>query len=344
LRDLEIPSDPRLLTGVSDNEDAAVLSFPVGQALVQTVDFLTPIVNDPYRFGQIAAANALSDVYAMGGNPVAAMNIVCFPSRSMPLDILRAILSGGLAKIREAGAVMAGGHSVDDPEIKYGLCVSGEVAPDRFSTNHGLLPGDLLILTKPIGTGILATAVKQNAPGPGGVDALKQNMPGGDALKQSAPGNDALEEILWRTASRLNAVPGQLIREFGLKAATDVTGFGLGGHILEMSAASGLAVELESQAIPLIPHALDFAAKGIIPGGSLANRRYFEPRIQASPTTDPNLLTLLFDAQTSGGMLLCVPESLVKTVNERLTAEGDLAAVVGRVLDEPATQGLLHIR
>ena len=297
------------------------MTFPSGRALVQTVDFLTPIVNDPYRFGQIAAANALSDVYAMGGTPVAAMNIVCFPSQTLPLDILRAILAGGLSKIREAGAVIAGGHSVDDTEIKYGLCVSGEVPPDRFASNRGLTPGTLLILTKPIGTGILATAVKQNA-----------------------PNGAQLEEIIWRVASRLNAIPGRLIRELCLKAATDVTGFGLGGHVLEMSAASGWAVELDAQTIPLIPHALDFAAKGIIPGGSLANRRYFEPHVQASPTTDPNLLTLLFDAQTSGGMLLCVPESLVKTVSERLTAEGDLAAVVGRVLDEPATQGLLHIR
>ena len=321
MRELEVPNDPRLLTGTSDNEDAAVLTFPVGQALVQTVDFLTPIVNDPYRFGQIAAANALSDVYAMGGNPVAAMNIVCFPSRSMPLDTLRAILSGGLSKIHEAKAVMAGGHSVDDPEIKYGLCVSGEVAPDLFATNHGLVPGDLLMLTKPIGTGILATAVKQNA-----------------------PDSDALEEIVWRVASRLNVVPGSLIREFALKAATDVTGFGLGGHILEMSCASGLAVQLNAQAIPLIPHALDLAAKGIVPGGSQANRRYFEPRVQATPGIDPNLLTLLFDAQTSGGILLAVPESLAQTVSERLIASGDLAAVVGSVLDEPAPQGLLRVR
>jgi len=321
LRELEIPHDSRLLTGSCDNEDAAVLTFPSGRALVQTVDFLTPIVNDPYRFGQIAAANALSDIYAMGATPVAAMNIVCFPSHSLPLDILRDILAGGLSKIREAGAAMAGGHSVDDTEIKYGLCVSGEVPPDRFATNHGLLPGDLLILTKPIGTGILATAVKQNV------------LNGAQ-----------FEEAIWRVASRLNAVPGQLIREFGLKAATDVTGFGLGGHILEMSAASGWAVELSAQTVPLIPHALDFAAHGIVPGGSLANRRYFEPRVQAASTTDPNLLTLLFDAQTSGGILLCVPESLAETISERLTAEGDLAAVVGRVLDEPAPQGLLHIR
>ena len=319
-----------MLTGVSDNEDAAVLSFPVGQALVQTVDFLTPIVNDPYRFGQIAAANAFSDVYAMGATPVAAMNIVCFPSHRMPLDILHAILAGGLSKIREAGAAMAGGHSVDDTEIKYGLCVSGEVPPDRFAVNGGLRPGDLLILTKPVGTGILATAVKQN-------------VPGNDAFKQNTPDSDALEDILWRVASRLNAVPGRLIREFGLKAATDVTGFGLGGHVLEMSAASGWAVEVDAQAIPLIPHALDFAAKGIVPGGSLANRRYFEPRVQASPAVDPGLLTLVFDAQTSGGILLAVPEPLAGSVSKRLIAEGDLAAVVGHVLNEVTPQGLLHI-
>ena len=236
---------------MGDNEDAAVLSFPQGKALIQTVDFFTPVVNDPFRFGQIAAANALSDVYAMGGEPFSAMNIVCFPATCMPLDVLKEVLRGGLSKIREAGAAMAGGHSVEDAEIKYGLAVSGFVDPGRFASNRGLRPGDRLLLTKPVGTGVLATAVKANAPGSG-----------------------QLEETIWRVASRLNAAPGQAIRTFALEAATDITGFGLGGHALEMSQASGWAVELTSEAVPLLPEALDLARQGYLPAGSHSNRRF----------------------------------------------------------------------
>jgi len=321
LRELEIPDDPRLLTGNGDNEDAAVLSFPVGKALVQTVDFFTPVVNDPYRFGQIAAANALSDVYAMGGQPYAAMNIVCFPSKCMSLAILRDILAGGLSKIREAGAVLAGGHSVEDPEMKYGLSVTGSVDPGRFASNRGLRPGDRLLLTKPLGTGVLATAVKA-----------------------ALPGFEELEEVIWRVASRLNAVAGAVIREFGLKAATDVTGFGLGGHALEMSKASGWTIEFEASAAPVLHEALDLARQGFVPAGSHANRRYFAARTEVAPGVDPTRLDLLFDAQTSGGMLLAVPEELVGAVSRRLLAAGDLAEEVGRVLDEPSIEGLLRIR
>lgn len=297
-----------------------MLSFPPGKALVQTVDFFTPVVNDPFRFGQIAAANALSDVYAMGGEPFAAMNIVCFPAKCMSLDILKEVLRGGFSKIKEAGAAMAGGHSVEDAEIKYGLAVSGLTDPDNFATNRGLRHGDRLLLTKPLGTGILATAVKA-----------------------ALPDSDRYEDAIWRVASRLNSVPGRLIREYGLRAATDVTGFGLGGHLLEMSKASGLEVELFAHAAPVIPDAYDLARQGFVPVGSHANRKYFAQGCVVDNGVDPLLLDLLFDAQTSGGLVLAVPEALVESVSQALIDAGDLAAPVGRVLDHTSLPGLLRV-
>ncbi len=296
------------------------MSFPQGKALVQTVDFFTPVVNDPFRFGQIAAANALSDVYAMGGEPYAAMNIVCFPAKCMPLDILKEILRGGLTKIREAGAALAGGHSVDDNEIKYGLSVSGLVEPGRFASNRGLSPGDSLLLTKPVGLGILATAVKANL-----------------------PGCAALEESIWRVAARLNSGPGRVVRALSLKAATDVTGFGLGGHSLEMSKASGLAVEIEASAVPVIEEARELARMGFVPAGSHANRRYFASNTVISPDVDPIAVDMVFDAQTSGGMVLAVPPHLEDTARTMLEEASDLCVRVGRVLDEPAPNGLLRL-
>lgn len=289
--------------------------------MIQTVDFFTPIVNDPYRFGQIAAANALSDVYAMGGEPYAAMNIVCFPVKCMPLDILKDILRGGLSKVAEAGAAMAGGHSVDDQELKYGLSVSGLADPGLFASNRGLRPGDRLLLTKPIGTGVLATAVKGRH-----ADSLR------------------LEEIIWKVASRLNSAPGRVVRELGLSAATDITGFGLGGHALEMSKASGLAVELAAQEIPFIPEAADLARLGFIPGGSHANRRYFAGSVDVGPTVDGIFADLIFDAQTSGGMLLAVPADKVEEASAMLIESGDMAREVGFVSGEAAPEGLLRIR
>ncbi len=247
-----LPPDPhaagRLLTPAGSNEDAAVVAVPRGKALVQTVDFFTPVVNDPYAFGQIAAANALSDVYAMGGDPWCAMNIVCFPVQEYPASVLSDILAGGAAKIAEAGAVLAGGHSINDQEIKYGMAVTGLVDPDCFATNTRLRPGQKLMLTKRLGTGILATAVK----------AEWENA-------------DELEKILVASAAKLNAGPARVIQRLRLDAATDITGFGLGGHALEMAAASGVDVRIETAALPILPHALDLAAVGLLPAGSYAN-------------------------------------------------------------------------
>jgi selenide, water dikinase len=321
LRELPPIADPRLLTSQGVNEDAAVVRLPDGQGLVQTVDFFTPIVNDPYKFGRIAAANALSDVYAMGGTPLCAMNIVCFPSKTMDKAILAAILRGGLDAVLEAGAVPAGGHSVEDKEIKYGLAVSGLVAADGFASNTGLMPGDILILTKPIGTGVLATALK------GGF---------GDAA--------AIEGLIFQWAGRLNAAGGRVIRELKLRAATDVTGFGLGGHLLEMAAASQVAVELRLADIPFLPEAVDLAGLGMLPAGSFANRDFCRKTVSLAEELDPLLCDLVFDAQTSGGLVLAVPEAKVAAARTMLEEAGDLAAVIGRVVPEAVGRGRLRLR
>ncbi len=295
-----------------------VLRFPAGQALVQTVDFLTPVVDDPFRFGQIAAANALSDVYAVGGEPYAAMNVCCFPARSMPPEVFAAILKGGLSKIEEAGAVLCGGHSVEDPEIKYGLSVSGAVDPDKIATNRGLRPGDALLLTKPIGTGVVATAIKAGR-----------------------PGAERLEELVHFWCSRLNRAGAQVIRELGLKASTDVTGFGLGGHLLEMAASSGVTAEVTLSEVPFLPEALSLATLGLMPGGSIQNRNHYLPRTLVRPGLDELLVTLAFDAQTSGGLILGVPEGKVAEAQALLTEAGDLAVCIGRAVEKlPTGQAL----
>ena len=312
--------DDRLLTGLGDNEDAAVVRFPQGKALVQTLDFLTPIVNNPYWFGQIAAANSLSDVYAMGGEPYTAMNIVCFPIQTMDKKILRQILEGGMDKIRESGAVMAGGHSVKDTEIKYGLSVTGIVDPASFASNRGLRPGDHLLLTKPIGIGVLSTALKANF---------------GDSAK--------IEELIYKWASRLNKAGGKVIQVLGLKGATDVTGFGLGGHVLELAKASGVSVELWLDSIPFIPEAVELAGMGMFPGGSTANKKFCHSLVEVSAGADSIKVDLVFDAQTSGGLVLSVPEGQVDKARNMLLEAGDLAAHIGQVLPDDPLYGKLRL-
>ncbi len=283
------------------------MSFPAGKALVQTVDFFTPVVNDPYQFGRIAAANALSDVYAMGGEPWTAMNIVCFPPTKLPLEVLTAILKGGQDAVDEAGAVAAGGHSVEDDEIKFGLAVSGVVDPDNFASNRGVEPGDELILTKPIGTGVLATAVKGEM-----------------------PGYEPMEALLYETCGRLNKAGGAVIRELGVKGATDITGFGLGGHMLELAEASNVRLELRMKNVPLLPGALEMASMGMLPAGSICNRNHYLPKVDVADGLDPIHFDLMFDAQTSGGLLLAVkPDQLDQAMNMLIHA-GDVAAHVGR--------------
>lgn len=300
-----------MLAGRALNEDAAVLVVPSGKAIVQTADVLAPIVNNARDFGRVAAANALSDVYAMGGEPWCAMSLAFFPPDLAAKEndhILIDILQGAMDALRDAEAVSAGGHTVQDDELKFGLAVSGIIRPGHIARNDGLEPGQKLLLTKPLGTGILATAVKAHW----------------EYAEES-------EKEIERWCGRLNKVGGSVIRELDLKAATDITGFGLGGHVLEMARASGVTVELHLQELPLLPHVLEYARDGLIPAGSHANQRFFAPHVEIPAGADEALVSVVFDAQTSGGLLLAVPPKLVDEAKELLLAGGDLAAEIGVV-------------
>ena len=284
----------RVLHGFEHNEDAVILRTPpAGMALVQTVDVLSPLGNNPRLFGQVAAANALSDVYAVGGVPWSAMNIAAFPAQDVPLEVFAEILAGGLEKIVEAGAVLAGGHTLEDAEIKYGLSVTGYVDPGAVASNAGLRPGDALVLTKPLGTA---------------------------------------EADLYRWATHLNANAAEVLRAMNLKAATDITGFGLGGHLLEMARGSRVVVEIDTASLPFIDNVEAFASDGLIPAGSYANRRHCSCRTFVSPDVDSLRATLVFDAQTSGGLVLAVPQERVEEALERLASLGEPGWLVGHVL------------
>jgi len=295
--------------GISGYDDAGVYRLNDDTALIQTLDFFTPIVDDPFHFGQIAAANSLSDIYAMGGRPLLAMNIVCFPIKDMSKDILKAILAGGLDKIREAGALLVGGHSVEDAEIKYGLSVTGTVHPDQVLLNSGARPGDRLLLTKPIGTGILATAVK-----------------GGLASEE-------LEKEITACMACLNKAAGEAM--VGLAhGATDITGFGLLGHAQEMAAASKVAFRLDLAAIPLLPQTLDFANMGIIPEGGHKNLKFYRPCLITSLPPGDAMELILADPQTSGGLLIAASEENILAIQQKIAASGYpyQTAVIGEVV------------
>ena len=316
LSDIPAPPDPegRIVHGFSNNEDAVLVkSPPAGMVLVQTVDILGAIGNDARLFGQTAAANALSDVYAMGGIPWSVMNIAAFPSpekpEDAPISVLGEIIRGAMEKVAEAGAVLAGGHTLDDEFIKFGLAVTGAVDPERATRNDALVPGDVLILTKPLGTGILATAIKAKW-----------------------PGFEDAEDELYRWTTRLNARGAEVIRAMGLKAATDITGFGLAGHVLEMARGSNVSVELETAALPFMEQAEELASFGIIPAGTYRNREHCSCRTTISESAEELRSLLTFDAQTSGGLLLAVPQERVQEACERLGALGEPAHVVGRVI------------
>ncbi|MBA2848425.1 selenide,water dikinase [Thermosulfuriphilus ammonigenes] len=299
------------MVGLEGASDAGIYRLRDDLALVLTLDFFTPIVDDPYDFGQIAAANSLSDVYAMGGRPICALNVVCFP-KDEDKKILKEILCGGLDKIHEAGAVLVGGHSVDDPEIKYGLSVTGIVHPERYLSNSKARPGDVLFLTKPLGTGVIITALK-----------------GGVASKKAVARAVAVMKTLNQAAS-------EAMVEFALQAATDITGFGLAGHALEMAEASGVTVALYAQKVPILEEALEYLRLGLVPEGDYAIRRFCEKKIQIEGTPSRERLDLLFDAQTSGGLLIACPEEKAGKFLVRLLEKGVLeAAVVGEVLEGP---------
>ncbi len=289
-------------------DDAGVYKLSADTALILTLDFFTPIVDDPYTFGQIAAANALSDVYAMGGAPLTAMNILCFPCSPGYTDILAEILSGGAEKIREAGALLVGGHSVEDEEPKYGLSVTGIVHPEQVITNAGAREGDILILTKPLGTGVLTSALK------------------GEVLSET----DLLPAVTAMAA--LNKAGGEAMQETGVSAATDITGFGFLGHAFEMAQASGKSMKIKAAALPLLPRALEMAEMGILPTGLHNNRNYLGDNITISPEVPLALADLMYDPQTSGGLLISVPSRHEKMLLERLKARGVQAAAVGEVV------------
>jgi selenide, water dikinase len=299
---------PDLLVGMETADDAGVYRLTPEIALIQTVDFFTPIVNDPYLFGQIAAANALSDVYAMGGKPLTAMNILCVSLKMVPKEDLQAILIGGLDKIHEAGALLVGGHSVEDAELKYGLCVTGIVHPDRVLANTGARVGDRLILTKPLGTGVIATASKG---------------------RLASPEVEAQVAEVMRT---LNRIPEDILAAGHIHAATDITGFGFFGHALEMARGSQIIMTFFASRIPLLAAAQEFARLGLVPAGSFANRRFCEEHVQVAAGIDPLWLDLFSDAQTNGGLLLAVAPAAAGRIAARFQEEGcAAAAVVGEV-------------
>jgi len=278
-------------------------------AIVQTCDFFTPILDDPYEFGQVAAANSLSDVYAMGGKPLIAMNIVCYPC-SLGMEALREILRGGAEKVWESGALLVGGHSVDDREPKYGLSVTGIVHPDRVVLNRGALPGDAIVLTKPLGTGIVSTALMADL-----------------ADSQAQP-------RLYKVMSALNDKASQAMLEVGAHACTDITGFGFLGHLMEMAEASGVSLEVHASQIPVIEGALEYAQMGLIPGGLRRNQDFLAGKVEATDV-DQSVLEVMFDPQTSGGLLIAVAPDRVDDLVGRLRAaaadgngEHDRAAAV----------------
>jgi selenide,water dikinase len=284
LRLLPPLTDPNLLVGPETCDDAAVYRLSDDLALVLTVDYFTPIVDDPYAFGQIAAANALSDVYAMGGRPIAMLSIVGFPKDKLPLGILGEILKGGAEKGREAGVSVVGGHSIDDAEPKIGYAVTGLVHPARVWRNVGARPGDVLVLTKPIGTGIISTAIKQGKAPPAAVDAAV------------------------RTMATLNRAAAEAASEVTVHAVTDVTGFGLLGHLREMTCGSGVRARLTASRIALLPEVVALAEAGYVPGGTKRNLRAVASVVQWDPRIPEPLRAVIGDAQTSGGLLVATPD------------------------------------
>jgi selenide,water dikinase len=275
---LDLPEHPDLLVGLETSDDAGVFRLRDDLAIIQTVDFFTPVVDDPYSFGQIAATNAMSDVYAMGGRPLTSMNIICFPVKVMDISVLQEILRGGLDKIKEAGALLVGGHSVEDDELKYGLSVTGIIHPQDVLTNKGARAGDLLVITKPLGLGIVNTAIKGNMADMG--------------LIKKAVG----------IMSTLNSSPVEEFKNFHVRACTDITGFGLLGHACEMIDGLELGIKLYPDKVPVIPEAIDLARMGLIPAGTYRNRDFRRKSLIGFDKMDKVLADVLFDPQTSGGL------------------------------------------
>ncbi len=302
--------DPALLVGADTLDDAAIYRLSDDVALVQTVDFFTPVVDDPYDFGRIAAANAFSDIYAMGGRPLTALNVVCFPSDTLPLETLGRILQGGAESARLAGATIVGGHTIDDPEPKYGMAVTGVLKPGTEMTNAGVRPGDLLILTKPLGTGIIATAIKQGKASALAIAAATESM------------------------VALNRDGSEVARSHDLRALTDVTGFGLLGHLSEMCRSSRVSIELWYDRLLFLPEAAELASAGVVPGGTRRNLDFVADWVAFDPGFEEWRRLLVADAQTSGGLVLAVSPKIAPDVVRDLESKGTpAAAVIGRALE-----------
>jgi selenide,water dikinase len=292
-------------------EDAGVYKLTDELAMVQTVDFFTPIVDDPYDFGRIAVANALSDVYAMGGKPLTALNIVCFPRDTMDISILREVLKGGLDAMHEAAVLLLGGHSVDDPELKYGLAVTGTIHPGKVVHNNGAKPGDRLILTKPLGTGIISTAIKRN--------------------KAS---KEAIARVV-KSMTTLNRTASEVMMEVGVNACKDITGFGLLGHASEMIEGTEVGMVIDAAAVPIFPEAREYAGMGMVPGGTQRNREFRIDMVDIDSKVPQYLQDILFDPQTSGGLLIAVPKAKASRLLKRLHEEGiKEAVIIGEVVGE----------
>lgn len=306
--------DENLLVGVETSDDAAVYRITEDLAMIQTLDFFPPMVDDPYTFGQIAASNAMSDIYAMGGEPKVALNIVAYPNCLGP-EGLEAILAGGASKVQEAGAVLAGGHSINDEEPKYGMSVTGFVHPDKVWKNYGAKPGDVMILTKPLGTGIINTAVKADMASEEAMEAARTSM------------------------TSLNKIAKEVFAEFPIHCCTDVTGFSLAGHSLEIARASEVTLEIQAEKLPILPEALWYASMGLVPEGTYRNKNYQKQEVSLGKGISEAVEDLIFDPQTSGGLLACVEAAYAEEILAALEKRGlaTAAAVIGRVKEKQET-------
>jgi selenide,water dikinase len=309
---LPLISDPNLITGIEHADDAGIYKLSEELAIIQTVDFFTPIVDDPFIFGQVAVANSLSDVYAKGGRPLTALNIVCFPVKTMDISILREILTGGLDKMREAGVVLVGGHSVEDKELKYGLSVTGTIHPEKVVLNNGSKAGDKLLLTKPLGTGIVNTALKR-----------------GKATDEAV--SKAINYMI-----TLNNKASELMMTVSVHACTDITGFGLLGHACEMIEGTDVGMVIYSTEVPYIEEAKELAEMGMTPGGTQRNRDYRGNMVKIDQDVPGYLMDIFFDPQTSGGLLISAPEAVAESLLKMMHEDGiKEAAIIGEIVTEP---------
>jgi len=306
------PFDPNLLVGFDQADDAGVYRLRDDLALVQTLDFFTPIVDDPFDYGRIAALNSINDVWAMAGTPITAMAITCFPKKGLDFAILGEIMRGGLSVLTENKVALVGGHSVDNEQIMFGYSVTGVIDPNKVATNAGARPGDLIILTKPIGTGVISTGIK--------------------LAKASA---SVVEESI-ATMLTPGKYAAEAMREFDVKGATDVTGFALLGHSWEMARASNVTIEIDSARVPLINGALDLAAAGVITGADRTNREYVGAEVEVASTVDPNLMKLFYDPQTAGGLLLAISADKADDLLTELRQNYPRAEIIGRVTERDA--------